>query len=54
MTSLSVLLLGLCLVSEPNTTELELLNKGHSQTSIDLAYSIGDETGDYNFLDEED
>lgn len=52
MITLNLILLGLCLADAPNETELDLLEQGYSQTAIDLAYQIGDETGDYNFIDE--
>lgn len=48
---LNLILIGLCLETIPNETESELLAQGYSQTAIDLAYQIGDETGDYNFID---
>lgn len=51
MITLNIILLGLCLSDEPNETELDLLEQGYSQTAIDLAYEIGDATGDYNFID---
>lgn len=39
-----------------NETEIDqiLLQKGYSQEQIDKAYLIGDETGDYDFIDAAD
>lgn len=38
-----------CSAINPNQ---DLLDMGYSEESIEWAYLIGDETGDYGFLDE--
>lgn len=48
---IALTLIYACLLSPLNQVELDLLEQGYSQESIDLAYLIGDETGDYNFVD---